>query len=68
MLPGLLTLGMESLLWLLALLSAWLGGAWQDCSFVCGVQWHPEFHRQASGLHLLECTPLLELFLAAVQS
>lgn len=41
---------------------------WQGRSFVCGVQWHPEFHRQASGVPLLECSPLLEAFLAAVQS
>ncbi len=40
---------------------------WNGDSFVCGVQWHPEFHGQpAAGL--LDCTPLLEAFLAAAQS
>ncbi|MBP0594591.1 type 1 glutamine amidotransferase [Paraburkholderia sp. LEh10] len=30
--------------------------------FVMGVQWHPEFHR-AGGPELLDCTPLLDMFL-----
>jgi len=37
---------------------------WKGRSFVCGVQWHPEFHQQAN-LDLLDCTPLLEAFLQA---
>ncbi|MCZ8251606.1 MAG: gamma-glutamyl-gamma-aminobutyrate hydrolase family protein [Hylemonella sp.] len=40
---------------------------WNGGSFVCGVQWHPEFHSQA-GNDLLDCSPLLEAFLAAAQS
>jgi putative glutamine amidotransferase len=39
---------------------------WNGGSFVCGVQWHPEFHG-ARG-ELLDCNPLLEAFLAAAQS
>ncbi len=39
---------------------------WNGRGFVFGVQWHPEFHAQA-GLDLLDCTPLLEAFLAAAQ-
>lgn len=34
--------------------------------FVVGVQWHPEFHR-ASGAELLDCTPLLDMFLRAAR-
>lgn len=41
---------------------------WQGRSFVCGVQWHPEFHGHAGDAALLECAPLLEAFLAAVRS
>ncbi|HWU85408.1 MAG TPA: type 1 glutamine amidotransferase [Rhodocyclaceae bacterium] len=33
-------------------------------TFLCGVQWHPEFHFQA-GPELLDCGPLLEAFLDA---
>jgi putative glutamine amidotransferase len=33
-------------------------------SFLCGVQWHPEFHYQA-GTELLDCGPMLEAFLDA---
>lgn len=40
---------------------------WNGGSFVCGVQWHPEFHGQ-SGHDLLDCSPLLEAFLAAAQN
>lgn len=39
---------------------------WNGDSFVCGVQWHPEFH--GAGGELLDCNPLLEAFLAAAQS
>lgn len=35
--------------------------------FLCGVQWHPEFHQQA-GADLLDCTPILEAFLAAARA
>ena len=31
------------------------------------VQWHPEFHTSAVGEELLDCTPLLEAFLAAAK-
>lgn len=41
---------------------------WNGRSFVCGVQWHPEFHQLAGGAEtLLDCTPLLEAFLKAAQ-
>lgn len=40
---------------------------WDGRSFVCGVQWHPEFHTAAGGAELLDCTPLLEAFLAAAK-
>lgn len=40
---------------------------WKGRSFVCGVQWHPEFHQQTDG-DLLDCAPLLEAFLAATRS
>lgn len=40
---------------------------WNGGSFVCGVQWHPEFHAH-TGNDLLDCSPLLEAFLAAAQS
>ncbi len=39
---------------------------WNGRGFVCGVQWHPEFHQQA-GAGLLDCAPLLEAFLAAAR-
>jgi len=39
---------------------------WKGRSFVCGVQWHPEFHQQVEG-ELLDCAPLLEAFLAAAR-
>lgn len=39
---------------------------WKGRSFVCGVQWHPEFHQQPEG-ELLDCAPLLEVFLAAAR-
>ena len=35
-------------------------------SFVAGVQWHPEFHRPG-GDDLLDCTPLLDVFLDAAR-
>ena len=34
--------------------------------FVMGLQWHPEFHR-AGGVELLDCTPILDEFLAAAR-
>ena len=40
---------------------------WNGRSFVCGVQWHPEFHTLAGGEDLLDCAPLLEAFLAAAK-
>jgi putative glutamine amidotransferase len=40
---------------------------WNSDSFVYGVQWHPEFHGQAAGDELLDCSPLLEAFLAAAR-
>ncbi|HTH93971.1 MAG TPA: type 1 glutamine amidotransferase [Rhodocyclaceae bacterium] len=33
-------------------------------NFLCGVQWHPEFHYQG-GVDFLDCVPLLEAFLEA---
>jgi putative glutamine amidotransferase len=39
---------------------------WKGRSFVCAVQWHPEFHQQA-GTDLIDCNPLLESFLAAAR-
>lgn len=39
---------------------------WTGHGFVFGVQWHPEFHHQA-GKDLLDCSPILEAFLAAAQ-
>jgi len=38
---------------------------WNGPSFVCGVQWHPEFHHLNSDM--LDCHPLLEAFLAAAR-
>ena len=40
---------------------------WDGRSFVCGVQWHPEFHAQFADEDLLDCAPLLEAFLAAAR-
>lgn len=40
---------------------------WNGGSFVCGVQWHPEFHGASSQGALLDCSPLLEAFLAAAR-
>ena len=37
---------------------------WNGPSFVCGVQWHPEFHH-VSGPEMLDCNPLLDAFLEA---
>lgn len=37
---------------------------WNGPSFVCGVQWHPEFHH-VSGPGMLDCLPLLDAFLEA---
>lgn len=39
---------------------------WNGRSFVCGVQWHPEFHH-LGGQDMLDCQPLLEAFLAAAR-
>jgi putative glutamine amidotransferase len=39
---------------------------WTGRSFVCGVQWHPEFH-PLGGDELLDCNPLLEAFLHAAR-
>lgn len=39
---------------------------WGGRSFIYGVQWHPEFH-QALGEDLLDCSPILEAFLAAAR-
>ncbi|TDQ45105.1 gamma-glutamyl-gamma-aminobutyrate hydrolase family protein [Tepidicella xavieri] len=38
---------------------------WTGRSFVCGVQWHPEFHHLSDDL--LDCHPLLEAFLNAAR-
>ena len=35
-------------------------------TFLCGVQWHPEFHPPGAA-DLLDCTPILDEFLAAVR-
>lgn len=40
---------------------------WNGDSFVYGVQWHPEFHGKSAEEALLDCTPLLEAFLAAAR-
>lgn len=40
---------------------------WTGGSFVCGVQWHPEFHGGLLEGELLDCNPLLEAFLAAAR-
>ncbi|MFH1605501.1 MAG: gamma-glutamyl-gamma-aminobutyrate hydrolase family protein [Pseudomonadota bacterium] len=39
---------------------------WKGRSFVCGVQWHPEYHQQPEA-DLLDCAPLLEAFLVAAR-
>jgi putative glutamine amidotransferase len=39
---------------------------WSGRSFVCGVQWHPEFHH-LGGEKMLDCNPLLEAFLNAAR-
>jgi putative glutamine amidotransferase len=38
---------------------------WNGRSFVCGVQWHPEFHHLNGDM--LDCHPLLEAFLSAAR-
>ena len=38
---------------------------WTGRSFVCGVQWHPEFHHLNSDM--LDCQPLLSAFLSAAR-
>lgn len=40
---------------------------WNGRSFVFGVQWHPEFHHQQPSSELLDCSPILEAFLAAAR-
>jgi len=40
--------------------------SWKGRSFLCGVQWHPEFHHQQQA-ELLDCGPLLGAFLTAVR-
>ena len=40
--------------------------SWRGRSFLCGVQWHPEFHQQTDA-NLLDCGPLLEEFLSAAR-
>lgn len=39
---------------------------WKGRSFVCGVQWHPEFHHHGDD-GLLDCAPLLDAFLEAAR-
>ena len=39
---------------------------WSGRSFVCGVQWHPEFHHLSDDL--LDCSPLLDAFLEAARA
>lgn len=39
---------------------------WTGRGFVCGVQWHPEFHH-LGGEEMLDCSPLLDAFLAAAR-
>lgn len=39
---------------------------WSGRSFVCGVQWHPEFHH-LGGADMLDCNPLLDAFLKAAR-
>lgn len=40
--------------------------SWTGRGFVVGVQWHPEFHYPNSD-GLLDCTPILDAFLAAAR-
>lgn len=40
--------------------------SWAGPSFVCGVQWHPEFHH-LRGAQMLDCNPLLDAFLDAAR-
>lgn len=39
---------------------------YRKARFVMGLQWHPEFHRAGSA-ELLDCTPILDDFLAAAR-
>lgn len=39
---------------------------YRKARFVMGLQWHPEFHRPGSS-ELLDCTPILDDFLAAAR-
>jgi putative glutamine amidotransferase len=39
---------------------------YRKARFVMGLQWHPEFHRAGSS-ELLDCTPILDEFLAAAR-
>lgn len=39
---------------------------YRKARFVVGLQWHPEFHR-AGAAELLDCTPILDDFLAAAR-
>jgi putative glutamine amidotransferase len=39
---------------------------YRKARFVMGLQWHPEFHRGGSS-ELLDCTPILDEFLAAAR-
>ena len=39
---------------------------WGGRSFVCGVQWHPEFHHLGQQ-EMLDCHPLLDAFLEAAR-
>ncbi|OWW20782.1 glutamine amidotransferase [Noviherbaspirillum denitrificans] len=39
---------------------------YRKARFVVGLQWHPEFHRAGSA-ELLDCTPILDDFLAAAR-
>jgi putative glutamine amidotransferase len=40
---------------------------WNGRSFVCGVQWHPEFHATTNDELLLDCSPLIDAFLTAAK-
>lgn len=42
--------------------------SWKEGHFVCGVQWHPEFHTQSGCAEILDCMPLLEAFLIAANN
>jgi len=41
--------------------------SWSGPSFVCGVQWHPEFHH-LRGAEMLDCNPLLDAFLTSARA